>query len=261
MPVRLFLIDAFTDGPFTGNPAGVCLPEQEVEATWMQAVAAELNQAETAFVRPRSDGWDLRWFTPTIEVDLCGHATLAAAHALWSEGRLARSEVARFHTRSGVLLASAVGDAVALDFPSVAMTACAPPEGLIDALGIQPLSVFRAGPDYVVEALDAEAVRGAQPDLAALATIEARGIGITARGEGDCDVVSRFFAPAAGIPEDSATGSLHCALGPFWSRRLRRPTVRCRQWSRRGGLLVVTPGEGRVALCGTAATVLDGFWR
>jgi PhzF family phenazine biosynthesis protein len=260
MPARVLLVDAFTDGPFTGNPAAVCLPDSAVDAHWMQAVAAEFNQAETAFLRPRADGWELRWFTPTVEVDLCGHATLAAAHALWSEGLLPRSATARFHTRSGELCARTDGDAVTLDFPAVAMTACAPPEGLIDALGVQPLSVFRAGPDYVVEAHDADAVRGAQPDLNALAAIAARGIGVTAQGDATCDVASRFFAPASGIPEDAVTGSLHCALGPFWARRLRRSTLRCRQWSRRGGLLQVTPSGDRVALQGTASTVLQGHW-
>src|SRR5688572_3902364 len=153
MSARMFLVDAFTTGPFTGNPAGVCLTDTGVEPVWMQAWAAEMNQAETAFLLPRADGdgWDLRWFTPTVEVDLCGHATLAAAHVLWSEGLLPRTQPAVFHTRGGVLSASTQGDLLVLDFPAVAMMPCVPPEGLLDALGIQPLSVFRAGPDYVVE--------------------------------------------------------------------------------------------------------------
>lgn len=260
MAVRMFLVDAFTDGPFTGNPAGVCLPDREVAAAWMQAVAAEMNQAETAFLRPRADGWELRWFTPTIEVDLCGHATLAAAQVLWSEGLLPPAISARFHTRSGVLGAQRSDGRIVLDFPAVAMTPCAPPEGLIDALGVQPLSVFRAGPDYVIEALDEDSVVGAQPDIGALTAIACRGIGITAHGR-ECDVVSRFFAPAAGIPEDAVTGSLHCALGPFWSRRLRQPALRCRQHSRRGGLLHVTPRDGRVLLAGEAVTTLAGEWQ
>lgn len=260
MGVRMFLVDAFTDGPFSGNPAGVCLPDREVDAAWMQAVATEMNQAETAFLRPRADGWDLRWFTPTIEVDLCGHATLAAAHVLWSEGLLATAAAARFHTRSGALGAQRLDEQIVLDFPQVTMTPCAPPEGLIDALGVQPLSVFRAGPDYVIEAHDEAAVIGAQPDLPALAAIACRGIGVTAQGT-DCEVSSRFFAPAAGIPEDAVTGSLHCALGPFWSRRLRKATLRCRQRSRRGGVLHVTPRDGRVLLGGQTLTTLAGDWR
>jgi PhzF family phenazine biosynthesis protein len=265
MGVRMFLVDAFTDGPFSGNPAGVCLlPDGEVEAAWMQAVAAEMNQAETAFLRPCSDGWELRWFTPTIEVDLCGHATLAAAHVLWGQGLLPTEAPLRFHTRSGVLGAHYSEGRIVLDFPAVAMTPCAPPDGLIDALGVQPLSVFRAGPDYVIEVLDESSVVGAQPDQVVLASIPCRGIGITARSDaqgGDgCDIVSRFFAPAAGIPEDAVTGSLHCALGPFWSRRLRRATLHCRQRSRRGGLLHVTPRDGRVLLAGDAVTSLAGTW-
>ena len=262
MSARMFLVDAFTTGPFSGNPAGVCLPDATVETGWMQALAAEMNQAETAFLRPRPDGagWDLRWFTPTIEVDLCGHATLAAAHVLWSEGVLPRSQPAVFHTRSGVLGASIRGELLVLDFPVVAMTPCTPPEGLLDAKGVQPLSVFRAGPDYVIELFDAAAVVGAQPDLSALSCIACRGVGLTAQGGGE-DVVSRFFAPAAGIPEDAVTGSLHCAIGPFWARRLRRTVLRCRQASVRGGLLEVEPQGGRVLLGGRAETVLAGDLR
>lgn len=262
MRARMFLVDAFTAGPFSGNPAAVCLPDAAVEDAWMQAMAAEMNQAETAFLRPRADGsgWDLRWFTPTIEVDLCGHATLAAAHVLWSEGVLPRTQPAVFHTRSGVLGASMRGDLLVLDFPAVAMSPCAPPEGLLDALGVQPLSAFRAGPDYVIELFDAAAVAGAQPDLAALSLIACRGVGLTAQGASE-DVVSRFFAPAAGISEDAVTGSLHCALGPFWARRLRRTVLRCRQASARGGLLEVEPRDGRVLLGGRAVTVLAGDLR
>lgn len=266
MTIPLFLVDAFAARPFTGNPAGVCLPPVGVEADWMQAVAGEMNQAETAFLTPRpdGDGWDLRWFTPTVEVDLCGHATLAAAQVLWSEGLLPRTQVARFHTRSGILTATAHGERIVLDFPLVAMTPCAPPEGLIGALGVQPLAVWRAGPDLVVEAHDAATVEDTRPDLAALAAIPCRGVAVTAvgpSGQTDQHVVSRFFAPAVGIPEDAVTGSLHCAIGPYWSRRLRLPVLRCRQASARGGLLEVEPRGERVLLGGTAVTVLEGRLR
>ena len=261
-PIPLFLVDAFAGRPFTGNPAAVCLPPSAVDAEWMRAVAGEMNQAETAFVVPRSDGdWDLRWFTPTVEVDLCGHATLAAAHVLWGEGRLPRTQVARFHTRSGVLTATTRGERIVLDFPAVAMTPTAPPEGLIGALGVQPLAVWRVGGDLVIEAHDAATVEDTRPDLVALAAIPGRGVAVTARGTGDDDVVSRFFAPAVGIPEDAVTGSLHCALGPYWSRRLRRPVLRCRQASPRGGLLEVEPRGERVLLGGTAVTVMAGRWQ
>lgn len=260
MTIPLFLVDAFAERIFRGNPAGVCLPPAGVPASWMQAVAGEMNQAETAFVvpRPAGDGWDLRWFTPTTEVDLCGHATLAAAQVLWSEGRLPRTQVVRFHTRSGVLTATAHGDRIVLDFPSVTMVPCAPPEGLIDALGIQPLAVWRAGPDLVIEAHDVTTVEGTRPDLTALAAIPCRGVAVTAAGKGDIHVVSRFFAPAIGIPEDPVTGSLHCALGPYWSQRLRQPILRCRQASARGGLLEVEPRGERVLLGGPAILVMAG---
>lgn len=269
MSARMVLVDAFVTGPFSGNPAAVCLPEAPVEAAWMQAVAAEMNQAETAFLVRQGEtadsaavgDWALRWFTPTVEVDLCGHATLAAAHVLWSEGIVPRATPLRFHTRSGVLAAATRGAHIVLDFPSVPMVACAPPDGLLDALGVQPLSVFRAGPDYVIEALTAADVEEARPDLLQLASIPCRGVGLTAKAEAEVDVVSRFFAPASGIPEDAVTGSLHCALGPFWSKRLRKPVLRCRQASRRGGLLEVEPQGARVALAGRATTVLDGRWR
>jgi PhzF family phenazine biosynthesis protein len=261
MTMPMYLVDAFADAPFSGNPAAVCLPGKDVEAAWMQAVAGEMNQAETAFVVRQGEEWGLRWFTPTMEVDLCGHATLAAAHILWSEGLLADGQPARFHTRSGLLTATARAGRIVLDFPAVAMTPCTPPEGLIGALGVLPMSVFRAGPDLVVEVQDAATVVGAQPDLAQLALLGGRGVAVTAKGEVDCDVVSRFFAPAAGIPEDAVTGSLHCALGPFWSRRLRRGVLRCHQASRRGGMLAVEPVGDRVRLAGSALTVLAGQLR
>jgi PhzF family phenazine biosynthesis protein len=262
MTIPLFLVDAFAERPFSGNPAAVCLPPVGASALWMQAVAGEMNQAETAFVVRRADGdWDLRWFTPIVEVDLCGHATLAAAQVLWDEGLLPRTQVARFHTRSGVLTAAAQGERIVLDFPAVAMTPSAPPEGLIGALGVQPLSVWRAGPDLVIEAHDAATVEDTRPDFAALAAIPCRGVAVTAAGQGADHVVSRFFAPASGIPEDAVTGSLHCALGPYWSRRLRQPVLRCRQASARGGLLEVEPRGDRVLLGGTAVTVLEGRLR
>ncbi len=261
MTCPLFLVDAFASQPFTGNPAAVCLPAGAVEAAWMQAVAGEMNQAETAFVVRQGADWALRWFTPTIEVDLCGHATLAAAHVLWSEGLVPRILPARFHTRSGLLTATAQEQRIVLDFPAVAMVPCAPPEGLIGALGVLPMSVFRAGPDLVVEVQDAQTVEGAQPDLAQLALIPARGVAVTAPGDVDCDVISRFFAPASGIPEDAVTGSLHCALGPYWSKRLRRSVLRCRQASARGGMLEVETRGDRVNLVGTAVTVLAGHLR
>lgn len=261
MAIPMFLVDAFASAPLSGNPAAVCLLQAAVETTWMQSMAGEMNQAETAFVLRQGEDWSLRWFTPTMEVDLCGHATLAAAHVLWSEGIVTRTQPVRFHTRSGVLIAAADEQRIVLDFPAIAMVPCSPPEGLIGALGVLPMSVFRAGPDLVVEVMDAQTVIEAKPDMPQLAAMSGRGVAITAAGEVDCDVISRFFAPAAGIPEDAVTGSLHCALGPFWSKRLRRSVLRCRQASARGGMLEVEARGERVFLTGTAVTVLAGHLR
>lgn len=254
----LLLIDAFADGPFTGNPAAVCVLSETAASAWMQGLAMELNQAETAFVQRRSDGdWDLRWFTPTTEVDLCGHATLATAHGLW-ESHLASGPL-RFHTRSGILTCRPDGDGVAMDFPAIPARPTTPPDDLDVAVGARLIAVWQAGPDLLVEVDDAATVRDLQPDLAAIATLPVRGLIVCARGDdGVHDVVSRFFAPQSGIPEDPVTGSAHCALGPLWSARLRRATVVGRQCSRRGGTVRVTCHGDRVSLSGRARTVLRG---
>ncbi len=270
MSIPLYLVDAFADQPFTGNPAAVCLLENAQDTNWMQQVAAEMAQAETAFVTHRSSGkaldrnslsdWDLRWFTPLTEVDLCGHATLAAAHVLGQLGRAPMDRAINFHTRSGILRATPSIAQVVLDFPAVVLRPVAPPEALIPALGVQPLNVWSAGPDIVVEVADAALVIDLMPDLEQLRYCAQRGIGVTARGTDGADVVSRFFAPAAGIPEDAVTGSLHCAIGPYWARRLRRDRLRCRQASPRGGWLDVQIQGERVMLSGQARTVMVGAW-
>lgn len=253
------LVDAFCDpAPFTGNPAGVVLLDAPAETGWMQAVAAEMAQAETAFVHRAGAEWGLRWFTPLTEVDLCGHATLAAAHALWTEGRLAAEAPAVFATRSGALTCTRRAARIAMDFPAVPARACAPPvEDLADRLGARVLWTGAAGADLLVELDDAETVRALAPDLARLAELELRGVIVTAAGR-DCDVVSRFFAPRCGIPEDHVTGSAHCALAPFWARRLRKEALVCRQFSLRGGTLAVTLRGERVELVGAARTVAVG---
>ena len=261
MTVRmLMLIDAFADAPFTGNPAAVCVPREEVDEAWMQGVAAEMNQAETAFLRARPDGdWDLRWFTPVAEVDLCGHATLASAHALWETGMAPAAQALRFHTRSGVLACTRRAAAIAMDFPAVPVRPGAPPEDLDTALGARLLTVASAGTDLLVEVDDAATVRGLAPDLAAIAALDCRALIATARSDdARWHFVSRVFAPRYGIPEDPVTGSAHCALGPFWGARLRRTELVGRQCSRRGGTVGVTLGAGRVELVGTARTVLRG---
>jgi PhzF family phenazine biosynthesis protein len=261
----LFHVDAFASGPLRGNPAAVCLLGGPREAGWMQALAAEMNLSETAFVAPSGpDGIGLRWFTPKVEVDLCGHATLASAHVLWETGRLEAATPARFITRSGPLTARRRADGwIEMDFPARDNAALEPPEGLIEALGIQPVTVRRTGErDVLVEALDAATVRAVAPDFGLLARIEARGVIVTARGDdGEHDFVSRFFAPAVGVPEDPVTGSAHCALGPYWGRRLKKDRLRAHQASERGGVVEVELRGDRVLLAGQAVTVVEGRLR
>jgi predicted PhzF superfamily epimerase YddE/YHI9 len=254
---RIVQVDAFTSEPFRGNPAGVCLLEQERDPAWMQSVAAEMNLAETAFLQPRADGdFDLRWFTPTIEIDLCGHATLASAHDLWESGRLSPQEAARFHTRSGLLTAVRRGEWIELDFPATPEQKVDPPPGLLEALGTEAQYVGRSIFDYLVELESEDAVARLKPDFGRLAKISARGVIATARSASpDFDFVSRFFAPASGIDEDPATGSAHCCLTPFWSGRLGKDTLLARQISPRGGVLRVQLSGDRVLLAGQAVTV------
>ena len=252
-------VDAFTSEPFKGNPAAVCVLEAERDAAWMQRVASEMNLAETAFLRAREDGFGLRWFTPAVEVDLCGHATLASAHVLWESGQLAAGQTARFHTKSGLLTAIRVGDWIELDFPSTPEEEVEAPPGLVEALGAPPRYVGKSRFDYLVE-LDSEAtVARLRPDFGALGAISARGVIATARSANPgFDFVSRFFAPASGINEDPVTGSSHCCLAPFWSRLLGKDAFLARQISARGGVLKVRLDGDRVRLGGQAVTVLRG---
>jgi len=237
----------------------VCVLEAERDAAWMQRVASEMNLAETAFLRAREDGFGLRWFTPAVEVDLCGHATLASAHVLWESGQLAAGQTARFHTKSGLLTAIRVGDWIELDFPSTPEEEVEAPPGLVEALGAPPRYVGKSRFDYLVE-LDSEAtVARLRPDFGALGAISARGVIATARSANPgFDFVSRFFAPASGINEDPVTGSSHCCLAPFWSRLLGKDAFLARQISARGGVLKVRLDGDRVRLGGQAVTVLRG---
>lgn len=263
MGIPISVVDAFSERPFRGNPAGVCLPPEDRDASWMQAVAAEINLAETAFLRPRETGeFDLRWFTPAIEVDLCGHATLASAHRLWEES-LAGSDAIRFHTRSGILIASRAGEEIELDFPAGPPRESPPPPGLAAALGAPLLwsGVNELG-DLVVEMADERAIRNLEPDLAALSRIPVRGVIVTATAErpevSGYDFVSRFFAPRMGIDEDPVTGAAHCALAPFWAGRLGRLQLVGWQASARGGLVRTRLAGDRVKLGGRAVTVWKG---
>jgi PhzF family phenazine biosynthesis protein len=260
MPGQPFTqVDAFADRPFGGNPAAVCLLSVARNTTWMQQVAAEMNLAATAFLIRQPDGFGLRWFTPIGELDLCGHATLASAHALWECGQLPPEAIARFHTRSGVLTAEHRARTIWLDFPATPATAAPAPAGLSEALGAPPGYVGRTQFDYLVE-LESEAVlRALEPDLARLAKLPVRGIIVTATSTDPArHFVSRFFAPAAGIPEDSVTGSAHCALGPFWGERLGVSDLVGYQASRRGGTVRARLAGDRVHLGGQAVTVLRG---
>ena len=253
--MRLYQIDAFTAQAFRGNPAAVCLLDAERDDEWMQNVAAEMNLSETAFLLPRGEEWSLRWFTPAIEVDLCGHATLASAHALWEERGL---ESVRFLTRSGVLTAERTGDAIVLDFPATPAKPCNAPEGLLESLRIDdPRFVGRNAYDYLVEVESEDDVRALAPDFKQLATIKARGVIVTARGH-EYDFVSRWFGPQSGVDEDPVTGSAHCALAPYWEAMLGRESMTAYQASKRGGVVRVRLAGDRVKLGGQAGTVLRG---
>ena len=255
----LWLIDAFTDAPFRGNPAGVCLLEEPVPDAWMQSVALEMQQAETAFLVPEEDGYRLRWFTPTVEVDLCGHATLASAHFLWEKKLVKPKATARFHTRSGLLSANKKDGWIRLDFPATPAEECEPPPYLLSAFNALGAPVFRSRFDYMIVLEKAAAVRSMTPDARLLREIETRGVIVTAPGdEPGVDFVSRFFAPAVAVDEDPVTGSAHCALAPYWATRLGKPALVGYQASRRGGTVRVEHSGDRVILGGKATTVLKG---
>ncbi len=262
MAIRFQHVDAFTDRPFAGNPAGVCLLTEQASAEWMQQAATEVGLSETAFVQRRDDGdFDLRWFTPTVEVELCGHATLATAHSLWELDELPASGLARFHTRSGLLGATRHGEWIELDFPASATRPVTPPDGLIKALGIQAVFVGKTRFDFLVEADSETSVRSAAPDFHALRGLGLRGVMITARsGSREADFVSRFFAPGVGIDEDPVTGSAHCALAPYWRAKLGRDDLIGRQVSARGGIVRCRVTGDRVILGGQAVTVVRGEW-
>jgi predicted PhzF superfamily epimerase YddE/YHI9 len=259
MPLPLFHIDAFTDRPFAGNPAAVCLLEREMEPSWMQAVAREMNLSETAFLLRGDDGFGLRWFTPEVEVELCGHATLACAHFLWQEHHVKPRAVARFHTQSGLLTAAQRDGWIELDFPAKPAVPAVAPAGLAAAIGGAPVAVAKSEFDYGVELASEGEVRALDPDFRALRAVNARGVIVTAAtAGGPYDFVSRFFGPAVGIDEDPVTGSAHCALGPYWQARLGKSVFFAFQASARGGEVRVEVKGDRVQLGGKAVTVSRG---
>jgi PhzF family phenazine biosynthesis protein len=259
MSQSIYIVDAFTSHPYQGNPAAVCLLEQAADAAWMQSVATEMNLSDTAFLYPKGDGeWDLRWFTPRVEVSLCGHATLASAHVLWNETGQ-QHETLGFHSPSGLLTASRQGEWMTLDFPIDRITEI-PADGLlIEALGDRPEAVYRGREDLLAIFKTAKQVRALNPDQTSLAKISCRGVITTAPGdESQIDFISRFFAPALGIPEDPVTGSAHCTLAPYWGERLNQQQMSAYQASPRGGDIRVGLNGSRVTLMGQAVTTLVG---
>lgn len=259
MGIRIFQVDSFTADAFAGNPAGVCLLRDPRDERWMQHVAREMNLSETAFLAPLPDGFGLRWFTPTVEVSLCGHATLASAHILWEEGLLEPSETARFHTLSGLLTATLRGDCMEMNFPVKREQPAEPPADLLRALGVKPVYIGRNDFDYLLQLDSEETVRTLAPDFALLRSVPLRGVIVTSKSESPgFDFVSRFFAPAVGINEDPVTGSAHCCLGPFWKERLGKDEMCAYQASARGGVVRVRMEGDRIILGGQAVTVLRG---
>ena len=240
MNVPIHIVDAFTAKPFGGNPAAVCLLPTPRDEAWMQNVAREMNLSETAFLHPESDGFRLRWFTPTVEVALCGHATLASAHVLWETGRLQPQHPARFFTKSGLLTAERFADGIELDFPAKRAEPAPPPASLLAALGCEAKFVGRNTFDYLVEVDSEKTLRALKPDFRSLAEIRVRGVIVTCRSVSpEFDFVSRFFAPASGVNEDPVTGSAHCCLGPYWETRLNKSKFAAYQASARGGIVHV----------------------
>lgn len=261
MPAAIFIVDAFTKRAFSGNPAAVVWMQQRQADAWMQHVAAEMNLSETAFICPHSeDGFHLRWFTPTAEIDLCGHATLAAAHILWSEEKQPKDANILFHTNSGPLTCSLSDDGtIWMDFPSRTAQPMEAPNDLLVALGVMPTFVGRNVDDILVVVDSPQAVVKMRPDIDALMDISCRGVIVTAASEDKhIDFVSRFFAPAIGISEDPVTGSAHCCLAPYWSNTLKKQTLVGFQASKRGGIVHMETKEDRVRLAGQAVTVLRG---
>ncbi|MBN2325619.1 MAG: PhzF family phenazine biosynthesis protein [Candidatus Omnitrophica bacterium] len=256
---ELFQVDAFTDKPFHGNPAAVCVLSEPREEAWMQNVAMEMNLSETAFIIPRQDGFTLRWFTPACEVDLCGHATLAGAHILWETGRLPQEREARFYAKSGILTAKRSEEGIEMDFPAEPAAPADCPLVLAEALGFSSgeIECFKNRMDYLLALESEEALRRLQPDFTRLAQVDMRGVIATSPSSAvEYDFVSRFFAPGVGVNEDPVTGSAHCCLAPFWGERFRKDSLTGYQASKRGGAVRVQCKGDRVLVTGRAVTVM-----
>ncbi len=255
--MKIYQVDAFTDKPFAGNPAAVCILKSNPSVQWMQDVASEMNLAETAFLLPMNDGYNLRWFTPNSEIDLCGHATLASAHILYEKGYLQQDQEVNFYTKSGLLKARKDHGYIQLDFPATPEEEVIAPMGLIDALNITPVYIGKNIFDYIIEVESEEIVKSITPDFTKLMRIPMRGVIVTAKST-EYDFVSRFFAPEVGIFEDPVTGSAHCCLGVYWKKKLGESKFIAYQASKRGGILKVEVIDERVLISGKAVTVMDG---
>ena len=258
MGIPIVQVDAFTSEAFGGNPAAVCILKAPRDEQWMAQVAMEMNLSETAYLHPEGDGYRLRWFTPEVEIALCGHATLASAHVLWTEGHLDPDAEARFYTMSGLLRCHRAGEWIRMDFPAKTVTPAEPPTQMREALGCDLVHVGRNDLDYLIEVADEATVRAIQPQHHLLRQLPVRGVIVTARGSGPYDFVSRFFAPGSGIDEDPVTGSAHCALAPYWGAKLGKTDMTAFQTSKRGGVVHVSLKGDRVVLSGQAVTVLRG---
>lgn len=260
MPTPIFQVDAFTDKLFSGNPAAVVLLDKQQDSAWMQAVAREMNLSETAFVHPQQDGYHLQWFTPLVEIDLCGHATLATAHILWQTGLVKDGETIRFFTRSGWLMASQHNDYIALDFPTAPLVPADISEEIIIAVGARPDFTGISGEKWVFEYANETIIRGLKPDFAALKKRKGRALAVTAPSDiPGVDFVSRYFAPWVGIDEDPVTGSAHCILGPYWGHKLGKNYLTAIQASARGGTVQVRLSGDRTYVGGKAITVFSGM--
>ena len=255
--MKIYQVDAFTDKPFKGNPAAVCILDSEPQVKWMLDVANEMNLAETAFLVPKNNGYSLRWFTPESEIDLCGHATLASAHILWEKGYLEKEEEAVFSTKSGLLTAKYNYGWIELNFPATPEEKADVPPELTEALAVNLVYTGKNIFDYIIEVESEDEVKNIKPDFTKLMKVQMRGVIVTAQSS-EYDFVSRFFAPEIGIFEDPVTGSSHCCLGPYWKKRLGKDTFLAYQASKRGGVLKVQVSRERVLISGKAVTVMEG---
>jgi PhzF family phenazine biosynthesis protein len=257
--MQIFIVDAFASKAFTGNPAAVCLLAEAMEVSWMQSVAAEMNLSETAFLVKREQDYLLRWFTPTDEVDLCGHATLASAHIIWELGHAKPEEELHFQTKSGRLSAKKAGEQLQLNFPLELEVKCDAPMFLLESLGVTPLYIGKNRMDYIIEVASEEIVRGLKPDFNLLQQVKSRGVIVTSKSDSEkYDFVSRCFYPATGVNEDPVTGSAHCCLGPYWQAKLKKSEMTASQVSQRGGDLELKIEGHRILISGQAITTLRG---